>query len=228
MRASRRREVTASGESHHPNSIGGQAEVLRAGADEANGALGVAELNRVMVARPESVLEDESGHARRVEQVRDLPSFVVGRERAVAAAWRDDDRSARRLARPVDRQGRPISILLTERARRAVRPQEDRFWLGVGIGLGLRSHGRGSLRMKPPGTGRPGKSDRRRHENDRTPHESPDPQPERFAPESNHSACGRGKAMTENGACAKMASRWTCSWIHTDQHLTEDQEIRRS
>ena len=137
MRAGRRREVTASGEPHHPNSIGGQAELLRARADEANRALGVAEFNRVMVAGPESVLEDESGHARRVEQVRDLPSFVVGRERAVATAWRDDDRGARGLARTVDRQGRPISILLTERARRAVRPEEDRFWLGVGIGLGL-------------------------------------------------------------------------------------------
>ena len=46
-----------------PIRLGARPSSCAAGADEANGALGVAKLNRVMVARSQSGLEDEGGHA---------------------------------------------------------------------------------------------------------------------------------------------------------------------
>ena len=111
------------------------AELLRARAHEANGALRVAELDRVMVSGTEPVLEDERRHAGGIEQVRDLPSLVIRRERAISAAGRDDDRGARRLARAENRQRRPIGHPLAQRAGRAVGPEEHRSGSALGLGL---------------------------------------------------------------------------------------------
>ena len=138
-----RRQVSARREAHHADAIGGKAELLRPRAHETNRALRIAELDRMVIPRPEPVLEDEGGHAGRVQQVRDLPSLVIRGEGAVAAARRDDDRRAGGLARAVERQRRPIGILLSERSGRAVGPEEHRLGLGVGIGLGLGCAGAG-------------------------------------------------------------------------------------
>ena len=82
VRAGRRREVAAGRKAHHADAIGRDAELLRAGAHEPDRALRVAELDRVVIPRPEPVLEDERRDAGRVQQVRDLPSLVIRGETA--------------------------------------------------------------------------------------------------------------------------------------------------
>ena len=67
-------------------------------ADEPQGALRVAKLDRVAVLRTEAVLEDEGRDAHRVEVRGHLPSFVVHRQRPVPAARRHDDAGARGTA----------------------------------------------------------------------------------------------------------------------------------
>ena len=121
MRAGRRREVSARGKAHHANSIGGKAELLGAGADEADRALRVAELDRMVVAGPSRYLRTKAVTPAALRRFAHLPSFVIGRERAVATAWRDDDRGARWLARAVERQRRPVPIV-ADRAPPARRP----------------------------------------------------------------------------------------------------------
>ena len=173
VRPGRRRQVSARRETHDADAVGRHAELLRAGAHEADRPLRVAELDRVVIFRAEPVLEDERGHAGRIQQVGDLPPLVIGRERAVAAAWRDDDRRAGGLARAVDRQRGPIGILFPERSGSAVGPEEHGLGLGVGIGLGLRRRRRGRLRVNHSGT--EGRSHRHGccQENAREPHEPP-------------------------------------------------------
>ena len=98
--------------------------VVGPGAHEANGALRVAELDGMVIPRAQTVPQDECGHAHGVEPGRDLPSFVVHRQGAVAAARRDDDAGARSDASGgIHGERGPVGVRVAQRARRAVLPE---------------------------------------------------------------------------------------------------------
>ena len=78
-----------------PSCGGIDVEFFGAAADEAHGALGVAEFDGMVIARAEAILQDESGDAHGIEPVGDLAAFVVGGEVMVAAAGSDDDGGGR-------------------------------------------------------------------------------------------------------------------------------------
>ena len=108
-----------------PMRRGIDAPVGRVRAHHADGALRVAELDRMVVARPEPVAQHEGGDAERVEVARDLAAFVVRRERTVAAARAHDHRRRIRRDRPrqVHRDRRDVAVVGC-RARLAPRPPQ--------------------------------------------------------------------------------------------------------
>jgi hypothetical protein len=89
-------EMAACGKSHHADAVRIDAEFLGAGTHQANGALGIAEFDGMVVLGSEAVLEDERGDAEGVQPVGFLAAFVIGGEPSVAAAGSDDDRGAGR------------------------------------------------------------------------------------------------------------------------------------
>ena len=85
------REVSSGREAHQPDAGGVDAVLRRARADQPQGPLRIAKLNRVAVLRTETVLEDERRDAHGVEIRGHLPPFVVHGQRPVPAARRHDD-----------------------------------------------------------------------------------------------------------------------------------------
>ena len=135
QRGGRRRQVPAGGEAHDADAILADLEILGIPARVANRLQHVLLHGRVVIARAETVLQDERGHAARRQEPRDLVALVIHRERAVSAAGTDDDGRAGglRRGRQVDRQRRDVRILLAERAGSAVWPQHDRAGRAHGL-----------------------------------------------------------------------------------------------
>jgi hypothetical protein len=84
-------KVASGGEAHEAELRGIDVEFPGAAADEADGALRVAEFDGMVVTRAEAILQDECGDAHGVEPIGDLAAFVVGGEVMIAAAGGDDD-----------------------------------------------------------------------------------------------------------------------------------------
>ena len=78
VRGQRGGEVATSGETHEADYRWIDVEVPGAAADEAHGALGVAEFDGMVIAQAETVSEDERGDTHSVKPVSDLAAFVIG------------------------------------------------------------------------------------------------------------------------------------------------------
>src|SRR5262249_18246504 len=100
--------------------------LLRAGADEADGALGILQRGWMAVTGAKPVVQDEGGDAAVVEPLRDLLALVIEGEAAVAAAGDDDDGggSAFALGRQIEVEAGPVLVSLAEGAGGAVWPQQ--------------------------------------------------------------------------------------------------------
>src|SRR5580704_11341079 len=92
--------MAARGEAHDADAVGRNVEFGRARTNQANGALRVAQLDWMVIARAKTIREDESGHAERVEPVRYLPPFVVRSEKLIRASGSDNHGRPRRLPVP--------------------------------------------------------------------------------------------------------------------------------
>ncbi len=89
----------AGGESHHANFVWRHAKFLGASADDTNGPLSVAQLDGVVIARPDAIFHDECDKAHGVEPIGGLAAFVVGSEILVAAARENDHGRGRTVSR---------------------------------------------------------------------------------------------------------------------------------
>src|SRR5258706_1658776 len=85
--------------------------------------LRVIEHGGMVVARAESILEHERGHAEAVEPLRELRTFLVDRERAIAAAGADDDGGPVGRTRKVGGERGAILLLLANGTGCALRPE---------------------------------------------------------------------------------------------------------
>ena len=125
----------------HAQAIGCDAELLCAAAHETNGALGVADLDWVVIFRPEPIFENKRGNAERVQPVRHLSPFMIHRQVRVGTARRDNYRSANTgPVCPVQRDRRFVFIALAERSRRALFPQWNRLRLSHVTNLSKAHH----------------------------------------------------------------------------------------
>ena len=126
MCAERRGEVAARGETEDAYARRVNAPFRRARTHGAQCTRRVLEHGRVLVARPQTVLEHEGRDAQRVEPLGDGPPLIIG-EVLVAAAGADDDGRARGLLlrRQVRRERRDVFRLVPDRARRAAGPQDE-------------------------------------------------------------------------------------------------------
>src|SRR5262249_23740619 len=93
-------------------------------------ALRIAQLDGVMILGAEPVGEYERGHSERVEPVRHLAAFVVGREMAISAAGTNHDARAVGLIlhRQKDGERGLVGVVVSQGAGRAVRPERNRGW----------------------------------------------------------------------------------------------------
>ena len=99
--------------------------------DVAQGAMCVPHLNRVAVARPETVLQHERRHAEGIQPARDLLAFVIDCEMAVSATGKHDDSgSVRAIARDVDVECGLIGLLVALCPRRSIGPKQNDFRFG--------------------------------------------------------------------------------------------------
>src|SRR5581483_828128 len=89
-----RGKMPAGGKAHHTYAAGRYAEFGGARPHQANGALRISQLNRMMVARTQPVFENKRGDSQRVQPVCHLASLVVRSEVQVAAARRHYNRGA--------------------------------------------------------------------------------------------------------------------------------------
>ena len=142
-------KVAAGAEAHDADFGGVYPEFGGAGADGADGALGVHQHGRVTVFGAEAVAENEGGDALGVEPLGDLLALVIIGERAVSATGADDDGlsigvlsnpgrkggnvfflralSAGRPAGPKGEGGRVRRLPLSEQ-RRGGEEEEERLW----------------------------------------------------------------------------------------------------
>src|SRR5258706_6173964 len=123
MRGSGGGEVAAGGETHDADTVGCDVDACGAFADHANRLLRVIEHGGMVVARAESILEHERGHAEAVEPLRELRTFLVDRERAIAAAGADDDGGPVGRTRKVGGERGAILLLLANGTGCALRPE---------------------------------------------------------------------------------------------------------
>jgi hypothetical protein len=81
-------------ETHHSDSIWGDFEFLGPATHQADRPLRISQLDGVVIARSQTVLEDERRDSHGIEPVRHLPAFVVVSEHFISAARCDNDRRA--------------------------------------------------------------------------------------------------------------------------------------
>jgi hypothetical protein len=136
-------EVPARGEAPDADAFGIEAEILGAGADGAEGPLGVLEGGGVLVFGGVAVFEDESGDAVPGEPFGDVLPLVAQGEPAVAAAGADDDAGAVGLAGGGKGSGEGgfVAGLAADGAGGAFGPEELAFWRGGLRGAGDKGEG---------------------------------------------------------------------------------------
>src|SRR3954447_23752331 len=116
--ARRHRKMTSGGEAHDSDSRRIEAPFGRMRSKRSERALRIAELDRVVIRRSQPVAQHECCNPKRVEEIRDLPSFVIRCEAAICAARTDDHRGRIRpdLTRKVHRQRWDVRLFSAERA----------------------------------------------------------------------------------------------------------------
>ena len=129
-------------EAHDPDAVRQQAILGRLGAHRADGPLRVAEFHRMVIFRPQPVLQHEGRHPQGIQPPRDLVAFLIhGKTLVAAAGTHDHGRTGSAPRRHhVRRQGRLVDILRALCAGRASRPQQ----------FGLRQIGRLVARTPNP------------------------------------------------------------------------------
>jgi len=119
--------MAAGARAHDADALPIDVPFVRLGTGEPHGAGGVVEHRRMAVAlRAEPVFQDEPGDAV-VRQPFGVAGAFVGREAAVTATRADDDGRAGRLVRRGQEGGerRLVVVLVPERARGAIRPEQN-------------------------------------------------------------------------------------------------------
>jgi hypothetical protein len=103
-------------------------------ADDADGALRVAQFHRVLITGAKPVLEHERRDPHGVEPIRFLHPFMSHGEGLVAPARSDDDRGPRRDPRRgwrVIGEKRPVARRVPERTGNVAVPQRNYLWFSA-------------------------------------------------------------------------------------------------
>ncbi len=119
-------QVSARRESPDPDAVRLDAQISRVLADIANRAMGIVEWSWMVIARAESILEDEAGEAVLIQPRSDIAALFVHGQMRVATAGTDHHASASGFVsrRQIDSESGAVLFLLSEGAGSAVRPQQ--------------------------------------------------------------------------------------------------------
>src|SRR5205823_6630213 len=119
-------QMPSRGESPNPDAVRLDPELIGAHPDITYRALRIVERSGVMISRTKPVFKDEPGDPARVQPLGDLRALFVHREIPITTAGTDYDLGAGSLLGrwQIDADGRPIPILSSQRARRAIRPKQ--------------------------------------------------------------------------------------------------------
>ena len=120
-------EVTAGRKTHDADARRVESPLGRAKSQRSNRTLRVPELNRMVVARPEAVAQDERRHPQRIQVSGDLSSLVVRGEPGVGATRTHDHgrRGRRHRSRQIHRQRRNVALVRSEGPRRSAGPERN-------------------------------------------------------------------------------------------------------
>src|SRR5690349_553346 len=121
--------MSACREAHHADAIGLVTVMSSMRPHPANGTLSILQFNRMVIARSEPVLQHKCGHAHTVEQIGELPAFVIAGQHRVAAPRRDQDCCTRARCFEREKDGDRWCILIYSalRSRSAMLPQRKRL-----------------------------------------------------------------------------------------------------
>ncbi len=155
----RRGKMAARGEAPDADTLGIEPQFLGAGANHADGALGVLKSGGIAVTRAEPVFEDEAGNAALGEPLGDFVSFVGDGQVLIAAPRTDNDGGAVPLrgGRKMGGQGWPVFLGGADGFRRSLGPEILAFgFVGIdgerqGEGGEEGSHGVRVLLRSDPG-----------------------------------------------------------------------------
>jgi hypothetical protein len=119
--------MASGGEAHHADAVGANVEFGGVRANEANGALRVAEFDGMVIARAEAIGKNEGCDPERVELVRDLTLLVIRREELIGTARRANDGRPGHVLAPRRKilERRLIGLGGAERAASAVLPEQN-------------------------------------------------------------------------------------------------------
>src|SRR5260221_5265599 len=108
-------------------------------AHETKRALRIAQLDRMMVARPQAVAQNERRHAACIQPIGYLLAFMVHRQHPVTAAGADDNAAMLAVGVwKIDGQVRLVGVFTSESAGRAVGPEQFDFWRRRMLGISER------------------------------------------------------------------------------------------
>src|SRR5882762_2412507 len=114
--------MAAGRKSHHADVLRAQAEFSGAGADQPQGTLCIPELNRMMIFRTDSVLQDKRSDPICVEPIGNLPPFVVHRDERIAAPRGNDDGCSAGIYRRIIRKRWLIDVRVSQCSGGAIWP----------------------------------------------------------------------------------------------------------
>src|SRR2546430_2347261 len=136
-------QMTAGGKPHHADFVWQHAKLLCTRAHDANRALRIAKLDRMVIARSQSVSHNKCRKAHGVKPIGDLAAFMICGEIFVASAGENNYRRSGRALRRSSVQGDrwPVGIGGTERARSLALPQLHGSRLCRGILMRWRGSG---------------------------------------------------------------------------------------
>src|SRR5579862_5432167 len=125
----RRGQMSTGGEANDSNAIRLHPKFCSTRPYGAECALSVSQFNRVMVGGADSILQNKGSNSKRVEPVRNLPSFVVCGHKFVTAARGNYDRSAVPMNRRIVGECRLVAHCVAHRSGSTILPKWEFYWL---------------------------------------------------------------------------------------------------